>query len=131
MNVTDTLEHIKARSGYRLANDADVTGPDSLESPASKFLMDVRDAVVEWWEYHEGQPPEDPYEAAAEQTDACVSVYTHEFWLTFVDLCAYSEDIYGLGTPEDLETGARWAVHGIAERLFVTLAQELIEARDE
>ena len=130
MNVTDTLEHIKARSGYRLANDADVTGPDSLESPASQFLGRVRDAVVDWWEYNDGAAT-DPEEDAADQTDVCVPVYTHEFWLTFVDLCAYSEDISELGTPEDLETGARWAVHGIAERLFVTLANELIEARDE
>ena len=131
MNVTDTLDHIKGRSGYRLANDADVTGPDALDSPAAKFLSSVRDAVVEWWEYNEYRLTEDPSEAAFMQTDACVSVYTHEFWLTFVDLCAYSEDISDLGTPEDLETGARWAVHGIAERLFVTLANELIEARDE
>jgi hypothetical protein len=36
-------------------------------------------------------------ERAAEIADYCVPVYTHNLWVTFVDLAAYSEDVSDLG----------------------------------
>jgi hypothetical protein len=131
-----TLEEIANRDPWTLAPAADAAGPDRIDSPGAKYLESVRDAVIEWWEdiepeYRDGITEEDAQEAAGEQVDAAVPVFNHERMMAMVDLAAYHEEISDFGEAEDLLQAAGWALYMVGERLFVALARELIEARDE
>lgn len=130
-NLQDTIDAIKERSAFWLAgsDQADTYSPDKLDSAGGEFLDSVKRAALESWEYdptiHEG----DVYQVATEQTDSCVPVYTHSMWATFVDLGAYNEDD-ATDHGGDMGDMASYALHLIAERLFVRLIEELIEARE-
>lgn len=129
-HVQDTIEEIRERSAFWLAgsDQADTFSPDSLESPGAEFLDSVKRSALETWDYNPKIDESDVDAIAADQTDACVPVYTHSMWSTFIDLGAYNEDVDNYGDMGDM---AAYALHLIAERLFIALIRELIEARDE
>ncbi|AWY07636.1 OCR-like antirestriction protein [Streptomyces phage Yosif] len=139
--MSEILDDIKARSSYRLSNDAGCGCPDNLESEGALFLDRVRDAVVESLEYLVGSDDLTLVEAVeyardhgtdGEIADSAVSVYTHEKWKQFVDLQAYNEDLDEIGgTPDDLDQGAGWALYLIASRLVGQLLQEIEDAEGE
>ena len=118
-----------------LARMADVAYPDALDSPGAQFLGRVRDSFLEWADYDRADnfDAEDTLtgraqDAAWEQVDSCVPVYTHDVWRTFVDLCAYDdEDVReALTSAENVTFGAMATLGRIAERLFVALAEEFV-----
>lgn len=109
---------------------AQCTSPDSQDSPGGKLLRgvlrDVRDAL------ESGRlDTEDASDVAHEIADARVPVYTHEAWLTFIDLGAYQEDpdggawdtSHGDGNREGGLTGgvAKVALYQIGRRLAEAL----------
>ncbi len=131
-NLSDCISELKERSAFWLAgsDQANTYPPDGLDSEGAQFLTSVRDAALEWWSYMPEADRDDADAAASEQTDACVPVYTHQMWKTFIDLGAYNED--DATDVTDTMTGmASYALHLIAERLFLALVAELIEAREE
>jgi hypothetical protein len=104
-------------TSYALAGMADALCPDAQDSPGAQFLEGVRDAVAEAIEY--GQDSDD---ARHEIADGAVPIYTHERWLTFVDLGAYFEDLDELGGPSgDMTQDAAAALYLIASRLVAAL----------
>jgi hypothetical protein len=115
MTGHDTRE---ALNHHQLAGLADCADPDGPNSPGAKFLRSVAHSVAEGIAY--GTDLED---LVWETADSCVPIYTHELWLTFVDLCAYREDIENNTGDSDMEHQARIALYQIGERL----AQALVE----
>lgn len=133
-NLTkSTLADVRALNRFQLARLADLTSdPDSPESAGTKFLARVRDAIVEG--AHERLVDEqgcivDDDEATDfvhEIADEAPSIYTHEVWAQFVDLCAYHEDLEGyVDESTDMESRARVALYLIAERLALALVDEV------
>jgi hypothetical protein len=110
-------------TAYRLANEADVTTPDSLESPGSQFLLGIQDSVNERLSF--GDDLED---AAHEIADSAVPIHTHAMWQTFIDIGAYNEDPSELGADyEDMRQPAVACLYLIAHRLASKLIQEATE----
>lgn len=108
-------------TAYRLASMAECSGPDSLDSPGAKFLLDVQAATREHIE--SGGDPEELHEIADNAPDA----YTWPRWQEFVDLGAWREDLSdlgGLGSMEDMTEAAGVALYQIADRLAHALVEE-------
>ena len=117
-------------TAFRLAQMADVAGPDSSDSPGAKFLLSVQDAVNEAREYD--TECTDRSDTIHEIADNAPDVYTHERWMQFVDLCAYNEDISELGGDiGDLTGAAGIALYMIAERLATALFEEVDDDDDD
>jgi len=128
----DAIESVTERSVYALSSDADCSGsPDSLDSAGADFLDNVRRAALEYFDYKPDADESDAYDAASEQLDSVVPIYTHTLWTTFVDLGAYQEDDALEVGLDDLTRVASYALYLIGERLFVSIIRELAEARDE
>ena len=132
---TQAIDTINNLSAYGLTNMADVASPDALDSPGAQFLTSVRDSFLEWANYDRadnsdavGTLTERAQDAAWEQVDSCVPVYTHDVWRTFVDLCAYADEDAqeALTSAENVTFGAMATLGRIAERLFVALAEEYV-----
>lgn len=121
--MSDTTTH----GAYALARLAECAGPDSESSPGAKFLVLVEDSFIEAVEYDRfpAEGDEWPSDVVHEIADGCVPVYTHDRWVTFVDLAAYQEDVSELaGGGEDMTTLAAYALYQIAYRLAAELLIE-------
>ena len=105
-------------NAYELANLADVSSPDSLESPGALFLLSLGVSVSEY-----ADEDGDLDDIAGDIADQCVPIYTHERWQTFVDLAAYQEDVTDFGPLEDMTTAAGVALYMIGVRLVGALVE--------
>lgn len=127
-----TLADVRALNANQLAYRADVTSPDSPDSPGAQLLASVRDSLVESIDQfvdEDGIVDEDEaHDLAHEIADSAPSPYTHAMWSQFLDLCAYGEDLDEY-TSEDtsMEARARIAIYLIAERLALALVQEIAD----
>lgn len=125
--VDAKIEDLKGLSMYALAVAADCSMPDSSESAGAAFLRNVRDDVLEQFEYDP-----DNEDVLHEIADGAPSVYTSTRWQEFVDLQAYHEDPTELGCDgSDMLQAAAVCLYIIAERLAGAIWTELQEARDE
>ena len=111
---------MKSHTMYELARLAGCSDPDSPTSPGAQFLAMVEATLADY---------DDPdYDTAWEIADNAPSVYTHEMWMQFVDLAAYSEDPSEVGADgADMEKSARVCLFMIAERLCIALIEEMQE----
>ena len=130
---TQAIDTINNFSAYRLSLKADVESPDAVGSHGAQFLASVRDAFVEWVEYgrdaYDVQSlPETAQDHAIDQVDACVPVYTHQIWQTFIDLSAYSDESSDEFDGATMTEQASYVLARIAERLFMALAEEYVSA---
>ena len=125
---TEAINAIESMHIYELARTVEIADPDFESSPGAKFLTSVRDAFIEWVEYtrdcdNDVETIVDrAYDAAHEETDRVVPVYTSVIWETFVDLAAYGYDDAGENTWGDMTEQATYVLARIAEQLFVELA---------
>lgn len=130
-----TLDDIKAETAYALSGTdrAACGSPDSLDSAGAKFLVSVRDAVVEAVEFGEITIGSDANEdAIAEIADGAPDVYTATKWAEFVDLAAYQEDPTELGFDgSDMDKAADACLYIIAQRLAAALVEALAEDADD
>lgn len=108
-------------TAYELARIADVQSPDdAFESPGAQFLLGIAEDVKDRRGY--GELDED---SAHEIADSAVPVYTYKMWQTFVDLCAWDEDLDDLGgSTGDMTKDAMAALYLIASRLAYALIEE-------
>lgn len=127
--VEDLLKEMGERTSYNLAHEAECMWPDHhTTSPGAKFLTGIRDAVIDQADDIVGDQWEDiPWEIA----DAAVPVYTHELWMTFVDLGAYREDPEELGSSDDMDGKGRTCLYLIADRLARSMVGELRDAAED
>jgi hypothetical protein len=117
-------------SAFRLANEADVTTPDSDTSEGARFLRSVRDATLETLTGM-GLFEMDSFDAHQIADDA-PSIYTYTRWLQFTDLAAWTEDISELSDGStDMEAMAGVALYIIAERLVGVIVEAVMEAEQE
>lgn len=113
----------ETRTVWQLARMAECLDPDSTESPGARFLDRIESDYNERVE--DGSYDED---TAHEIADGAVPIYTHEMWLTFVDLGAYQEDPSDLGYEEgDMDKAGAVCLYMIAHRLV----HALHEARED
>lgn len=111
-------------NAFELAQLADVASPDSKESKGADFLLSVQDRVNDALSYGMAEQGYELSDVASEIGDESVPVYTHEKWQTFVDLCAYTEDVTEFGPIQDLDNASNIALFLIAERLATVLLGE-------
>jgi hypothetical protein len=136
--MPNIIEQIEQYGPLKLARIADVTEPDSHVSDGADFLASIRDDVTEkvsyYWDGGESQlldiVQDERERIQDEVSDSAPSVYTHEMWRQFVDLCAYREDLSDHGEPTDdtMEGRARLALSSIGFRLASALLDEIEEA---
>lgn len=129
-----TLAEVKEENAYWLAGMAGCGTPDSQESAGARFLVSVRDSLVEAVEYGRIGPDatEDVSDVAHEIADDAPSVYTHTRWTEFVDLAAYQEEEEtGEGWSADPFEMAGDALSQIAYRLVIALADDLAPEESE
>ncbi len=114
---------------FQLAGRAEVSSPDSckertegIDSPGADFLDTCARAAKELIE--EQASYSDFMDLINEKADGCVPVYNHQRFLVLTDLAAWQEDISDFGDPQDLVTGAGWALYQVAERLIRNLVEE-------
>lgn len=108
-------------NAYELARMAECMSPDSLDSPGAQFLLRIQDDYNEAVEEDYWNEDETPHEIA----DNAVPVYTHQMWLTFVDLGAYQEDPSELGYEnDDMDKAGSACLYLIAQRLVYALAKD-------
>jgi hypothetical protein len=112
------IQYLKKLTAYELANIADIANPNSLSSPGAEMLERVKYNVLEWLEYDAEKPL-----PIGQLADSAMTVYTHDIWLEFVDLCAYREDVEDHGG--DMNERATYALYSIAHRLLHTLCDML------
>lgn len=134
-NMTkSTLADVRELNSRQLARLADVSSPDSLDSPGALFLARVRDSIVDAAGEVGRLVDEDgcivgddeASDLAHEVADEAPSIYTHEVWTQFVDLCAYDEDLEDyVDESSDMESRARVALYLIAGRLALALVDEI------
>jgi hypothetical protein len=121
VTTTATVETIKAMEAFELARIADCASPDTSDSPGAKFLLGVRDAVVDELTHSHAADGYDLADILTEIAENAPSVYTHERWQEFVDLCAYTEDVTEFGSELTMTSLAAIALHQIAYRLAAAL----------
>jgi hypothetical protein len=137
-NDMSIIAEIKGRNAYELARDADTLSPDTSESAGAKFLLSVRDSVierVEWLVDNDGLSLVEAAEevrdgdAIGEIADGAPSVYTHQVWTEFLDLGGYREDLepHDLNV-DDLSKIPGIALYHIAYRLASTLLEEIADS---
>lgn len=112
------IEYLRNLNAYELANIAEIANPSSLSSPGADLLERVKYSLLEWLEYDTEKPL-----PISELADQCHSVYTHDIWLEFVDLCAYNEDVEAVSV--DMTAQASYVLYSIAHRLMYTLCAML------
>jgi hypothetical protein len=124
---SETLEEIRQESAYGLANRvADISGPDSSDSPGSAFLARVRDSLLESidWQTEQGEPFD--IDGIHEIADGAVPIYTYPRWQTFVDLGAWQVDIEDYSPDSsDMTDLAGIALYKIASDLCYSLCSDL------
>jgi len=117
-----------------LSSLAGVASPDSFTSPGAQWLQNVATDFYERFLDNEAEPL--GYDSIVECATEIVPVYSHERWLVFVDLCAYSWDCDQVdrssgGLEGDLTDQAGQVLSYIAEFLITALAAALEEDRAE
>lgn len=126
-----TLDEIRDRSAYALAQDVDCACPDALDSPGARLLAGTRDAFLEEVERigADLHPGYDLMDLISNVTDGMPSDYTHSLWSEFVDLGGYSEDVSEYASDlSDMTETARIALHVILRRMCDSLACEIKDA---
>lgn len=118
-------------NAYQLARMADVVSPDSDASPGAAFLLHVAGLTDDLLSDNPGADIDTLSDSITEQADNAVPVYTHEKWQTFVDLCAYTEDVSEFGPITDMENAADLALYMIAERLIHAVIKDRRANGDE
>lgn len=136
-----TKDEVRDLTAFRISHDADVTCPDSLDSPGAQFLTGIASAVCEAiaWEQDNNDlgATEDDLLGWAEDgiheiADSAVPIYTGDKWATFVDLAAYHEELDDLGgSTGDMDQDASTALYIIAERVAQTVVAMLAEDDDD
>ena len=125
---TDRIRHL---TPYALANRADCLCPDGEDTPGARFLTAVRDDLIERLGYETPDEIRDG-DTLHEIADGAPDCYTQVRWNEFVDLGAWEEDLSELGGPgPDMTVAAGMALYIIAERLVVTLLDELGDDDDD
>jgi hypothetical protein len=109
---------LKSINAYYMASIIDSASPSSLSSPGAELLDGLRYYILEW--LNENDEPLD----VVQVVDSALPIYNHDIWETFVDLCAYNEDIEECATG-DMTQRASFALYLIGER-FVTTFCELL-----
>lgn len=118
MNIQ--TEYARNLNVYQLTTLADCGRPESSRGHGAQFLECVQADTIDAIE--RGELDE---RRVHEISDGAPSVYTHERWVEFVDLCAYQEDVREYVTDESNPTSmAGVALYLIAERLVRALAIE-------
>ena len=118
---------IKNLNPFQLAREADCSSPDSAGSPGADFLARVKSGVLDALDYG----VEYVEDSAAEVADGSIPVYTHQMWLTFVDLCGYQEDVSEFGPVDEPNDVATRALYIIAERLAMNLLTNAMAEDDD
>ena len=67
-------------------------------------------------------------DTAIDQVDATLPADTHQLWQTFTDLAAYDDESAAEFDGGTMTEKASYILARIAERLFVTLAEEYVSA---
>lgn len=121
-NDTDTkvehaLEFLAKVSVWELSRIADCASPDSATSAGADLLDSIRVNLIDFLQHDsEGIVP------VLEIADASVTVYTHAIWLTFVDLCAYNEDLSAyMALGSTMTEQAQYVLVQVAERVLTEL----------
>jgi hypothetical protein len=120
---------MKDRTVWELARMAECSDPDTDSSPGADFLRSIETSVKEALAYGYEQDYDVTDEdwqssTATEVADRCVPGYTHNLWVTFVDLAAYSEDLSDRAYEHDTDSPERLpslALYVIGERLALAL----------
>ena len=122
---------LKALNAYQLARLADCDDTDTLESPGAQFLLEVRDDVLQT--FLEDNWSSDTYATVWGIADNAVPVMTHDIAKTFVDLCAYREDLsdHVTDSGHDMVQLMQLAVYQIGERLASALLEEYRHTLEE
>lgn len=122
---------MKERTVWELARMAECSDPDTDSSPGADFLRSIETSVkdaLNTIDADSGDMDEWSMERAHEIADYCVPVYTHNLWVTFVDLAAYSEDLSDLGmesvSTDEPEKLPQLALYMIGERLALALFED-------
>ena len=124
--MSDTANTRETFTAFALANMADCSCPDALDSPGAKFLLDVQSATADHLD-SDGDPEE-----LHEIADNAPDVYTWQRWQEFVDLGAWQEDPAELGgESEDMTAQAGICLYLIADRLARALVEAWREAADD
>ncbi len=111
---------LKSINAYYMASIIDSASPSSLSSKGAELLDDLRYYILEW--LNNNDEPLDVNQVANE----ALPIYTHDIWETFVDLCAYNEDIeVWVDENSDMNQQAGFALYVIAERFVTTFCQLL------
>jgi len=146
MTIKAAIESLNSLNAFHLANMAEVSCPDDLESPGAEFLVNVRNAVVERLETELEATSAEELEDLAysnfadalrdgdmdhEIADDAPSIYNHRRMQELVDLAAYDEDVSDYGRPEDVITAAGWALYIVAQRLVSALLDYVSEYDEE
>jgi hypothetical protein len=123
---------MKERTVWELARMAECSDPDKTDSPGANFLRAIESSVKDAlsYGYEQGDDvtsDEWQSERSSELADYCVPVYTHNLWVTFVDLAAYSEDLSDWAYEHDTDSPERLpslALYVIGERLSLALFED-------
>jgi hypothetical protein len=124
-------------NAFQLARLADCSSPDTLESAGARFLLGVQEDVAETVDYYtDGSTDDQRTEDSHEIANNAVPIYTHDLWLTFVDLGAYNEDLDEVCFPwgnlqDDSENYPHTALYLIAERLATALLDDITSSEDD
>lgn len=118
---------------YTLANLADVSSPDSAESPGAEWLALVHAVAWELIEDTDNDTGdlENAHDDITERADGVVPIYTHNKWEVFVDLCAWQEDLDDFRPFHDMDQEASVSLYLIAERLISVIVREEIDKRED
>lgn len=89
-------EHQRRERAERISamhQHADVSYPDSHESPGAVWLLNLWDAISEAWDSDDRARNNESGDVLSELADSAIPVYTHNRWQIFTDLCAYDADV--------------------------------------
>lgn len=130
------LADIADWSAYRLANEAECFGPDSLDSEGAQFLERVRNAVLDIDGIGEMSSDDldtiDDDGTLGQIADDAPSVYTFTKWRQFVDIGAWQEDVSELSEDtSDIDSLASLALNIIADRLARVIVEAIAESARE
>jgi len=129
-------------ASWRLARTADCSCPEGAERAGAAFLDSVfSDFVCTAQNDLNVSGGDDAYDIRRslerfdwhEAADSAVPIWTHQKWLTFVEIGAYDEDVSDLVDSRKV-TGddcANAALYIIADRLLRALSEELADKCDE
>lgn len=128
---TTHADELKTLTAYQLATLADCADPDALDSIGAEFLKAVRDDVLETFEYDNWSS--DTYATIWGIADNAVPIMTHDIAKTFVDLCAYREDLSERASDSghDMVHLMQIAVYQIGERLAEALYEKYRHTLEE